>query len=141
MERVSCWTMTNSAYVFVLLRVRLNLKMLSIGIWRSMSSQCAIFPSKHTIYNGLFVHWLNAWNGYRVGPGRSDCTFALLHVRLNLKVLLVFNECIVRSYSYPPDMLFKYTILAMTTKSAFVECYMGRLLRWSLTNRPYVYIA
>ena len=36
--------------------------------------------------------WLNVWNGCCVGPGQAVCTFLSSHVRLNLKVLLVFNN-------------------------------------------------
>ena len=54
---------------------------------------------------------MNALNGCCVDSGRTGCTFALLRVRLNLKVLLVLSKCVVmRSYAHPSDMLTMATL-------------------------------
>ena len=76
---------------------------------------CAIYAVQ-IHYNGnddsalIYLRWLNALNGCCVDPGRADCAFVLLRVRLNLKMLLMLNECVMRSYSHPFDMLAMATL-------------------------------
>ena len=97
-ERVLC---KRAVGTFVLLRVRLNLEVLLVfdTVWGcSYTLMCYIcMLSKYTkmaittLRWSTFVGWMYWLNGYCIGPGRADCTFALLRVRLNLKVLMVFN--------------------------------------------------
>ena len=74
----------------------------------------------------IFVRWLNAWNGCRVGPKRTESTFVLLRMRLNLEVLLVFDAVWGRSltlsrYICCPNTL-QWRWWLCVDASAFVGC-------------------
>ena len=101
---------------------------------------CAIYAVQ-IHYNGnddsalIYLRWLNVLNGCCVDPGRADCAFVLLRVRLNLKILLLLNECVMRSYSHPFDML----AMATLRWSSYVE-YVVLTLNKQIV-RIYLYIA
>ena len=114
---------------------------------------CAILPSKHKhtmTYNGnndsalVFVRWLNAWNGCRVGPKRTESTFVLLCVHLDLEVLLVFDPVwgcsltLMRYICCPNTLQWQWWLCI--DLSSLVEC-IERVLCWPWASRLCVCIA
>ena len=132
--------------------------------WYVISPSCAILLSKQIHYNGdddcalcdegsalLDLRWLNVWNGCRVGPCRTDRTFVLLRVCLNLKVLITDVRCSMRSYIRNLTLVCYFAVQTNTlqwrwwlcvvrcvTWPSLVEC-MERMLCWPLANRAYVF--
>ena len=80
---------------------------------------------------------LNVSNGCHLGPGRTECTFALLCGCLNLKSLLLLHTV----WDCNRDIQIHTTMTMMTdlSCSSFVEC-MERVMCWSWTNKTWVCI-
>ena len=72
---VSCWSWTNSGYVFIAVCLDSNLFFVFDVVWDRNLTLIAV----QIHYDGDARSALNLWNGC-VDPGRSGCTFALLRV-------------------------------------------------------------
>ena len=107
---------------------------------------CFLNTPWHQQWSCVDLRWLNVWNGCRVGPGQTACTF----IAIDVWCVIDFTwscYCNIGPYVIPPHVLFcfvflsKYTLIILWRVlrwSLLVEC-MERLSCWPWTNSAYVF--